>query len=191
MKEPMEKIDLPIPTNYSSIVSKFCDYYIGLWSNKDQAYKYPTRFSYVFISNYLIDASTIYSEQYHVGNASNPYRQTILSISEISDKKIVASNYNLLEPKKHIGGFDMYSIKEVYKRNNCDVVIDLVNDYTFKGKIETNNCIVTRNNKPSYVVNELLLSNTDYVNSDRGFDPVTNEQLWGTEYGPWRFKRVK
>jgi CpeT protein len=42
----------------------------------------------------------------------------------------------------------------------------------------------------TYLVSEVDVDATTWVSRDRGFDPNTNEQCWGSEHGPLRFKRV-
>ena len=39
-------------------------------------------------------------------------------------------------------------------------------------------------------MSEVDVNATDWISRDRGFDPETDEQRWGSEHGPLRFKRV-
>jgi CpeT protein len=42
----------------------------------------------------------------------------------------------------------------------------------------------------TYLVSEVEINQQIWVSRDSGFDPETNQQRWGSEHGPLRFKRV-
>ena len=62
----------------------------------------------------------------------------------------------------------------------------------YLGEVEPGKkCLVPRDGRLTYLVSEVDVNATDWISRDRGFDPGTDEQLWGSEHGPLRFKRVQ
>ena len=66
-----------------------------------------------------------------------------------------------------------------------------VEDGRYLGEVEPGkNCLVPRDGQLTYLVSEVDVNATDWISRDRGFDPGSDEQRWGSEHGPLRFKRV-
>ena len=60
------------------------------------------------------------------------------------------------------------------------------------GKVEPGkNCLVPRDGKLTYLVSEVEVDQENWISRDRGFDPNTDEQIWGSEHGLLRFKRIQ
>ena len=61
----------------------------------------------------------------------------------------------------------------------------------YVGRVEPGkDCLVPRNGKLTYLVSEVEVNQQSWVSRDRGFDPKTDEVLWGSEHGPLKFKRI-
>ena len=52
-------------------------------------------------------------------------------------------------------------------------------------------CLVARDGKLTYLGSEVDVDQKHWISRDRGFDPNTDEQIWGSEHGLLRFKRIK
>ena len=60
------------------------------------------------------------------------------------------------------------------------------------GKVEPGkNFLVPRDGKLTYLVSEVEVDQENWISRDRGFDPKTDEQIWGSEHGLLKFKRIK
>jgi len=61
----------------------------------------------------------------------------------------------------------------------------------FKGEVEPGcRCLVERKGATSYLVSSFELGTRGMRTIDRGHDPQTHEQLWGSLAGPFEFERV-
>ena len=61
---------------------------------------------------------------------------------------------------------------------------------------QLDNCLLytspsPRDGKLTYLVSEVDVDQENWISRDRGFDPNTDEQIWGSEHGLLRFKRIK
>ena len=52
-------------------------------------------------------------------------------------------------------------------------------------------CLVPRNGMMTYLVSEVEVDQNTWISRDRGFDPETDKQIWGSEHGLLRFKRIE
>jgi len=50
-------------------------------------------------------------------------------------------------------------------------------------------CKVFRKGQDSYLVSEVEVWDGEMFSLDRGYDPNTDEQLWGSYAGPFQFKK--
>ena len=61
----------------------------------------------------------------------------------------------------------------------------------FRGTVEPGcRCIVQRKDRTTHRVSSLVLHPDGMENIDRGYDPDTNEHLWGSIAGAFRFTRA-
>ncbi|MEB3227805.1 MAG: CpcT/CpeT family chromophore lyase, partial [Synechocystis sp.] len=50
-------------------------------------------------------------------------------------------------------------------------------------------CRIIRDGKETYLENSFEVSEAGLISLDRGYDPVTNERVWGSIAGPFEFVR--
>ena len=63
--------------------------------------------------------------------------------------------------------------------------------HSFKGVVKSGKqCIVVRNEKVTYLDNSFEVDEQTLVSVDRGLDPETDEQVWGSVAGPFNFVRL-
>jgi hypothetical protein len=101
----------------------------------------------------------------------------------LSDGRLVVKNYSITNPNEPI------TQDNLTYREGCDILFNLVDD-VFVGSSEGCNCIVKRNGKDTYFTTKTQLGINYYHVIDRGYDPVTKKQIWGTEYGPFEFAKT-
>ncbi len=60
---------------------------------------------------------------------------------------------------------------------------------SFKGVVKPGkNCRVVRNGKETYLDNSFEVDEEKLISLDRGYDPVTDELIWGSIAGAFYFK---
>ena len=62
--------------------------------------------------------------------------------------------------------------------------------FSFQGVIKPGkNCLVTRNGNETYLDNSFEIDDQKLISLDRGYDPITDELVWGSVAGPFHFQR--
>ena len=65
-------------------------------------------------------------------------------------------------------------------------------DGHYIGSVEPGNkCMIPRDGQLTYLVSEVEVTEESWVSRDRGYDPDTNKQIWGSEHGQLIFKRTE
>jgi CpeT protein len=106
---------------------------------------------------------------------SEPYRQAFIEITE-KDGKIILKSFKDEEQNVYLDG--------------CDVVFEYDKEKDeFHGQNTCNECFVEKFGKNTYLVTEAFLTNNSYHVVDKGFDPETDEQVWGSYHGLFQFDR--
>jgi hypothetical protein len=71
----------------------------------------------------------------------------------------------------------------------CDMIVEWTGR-SFKGEVQPGKqCRIIRNGKETYLENSFEVSETGLVSLDRGYDPETNERVWGSVAGAFEFVR--
>jgi len=153
---------------------KFVSYFEGYFNNQSQAFHMPREFALIeVIHTKLSDYKFKVTQKYIIDQ--EPYRQAIIEVTE-SGGKIVLKSYKDEEETLYLDG--------------CDVVFEY-NEETdvFHGNNICNECFVEKFGKNTYLVTEAFLTNNSYHVVDKGFDPETNKQVWGSYHGLFQFDR--
>jgi hypothetical protein len=62
--------------------------------------------------------------------------------------------------------------------------------HSFKGEVEPGKgCMVVRNGKETYLDSNFEIDEHKFISRDRGFDPATDEHVWGSLAGAFHFVR--
>ena len=158
-----------------SLKSKFISYFEGYFDNQRQAFHMPREFALIEVNHKKLSASKFTVTQKYVID-ENPYRNSIVEVTQ-EDQKIVLKSYKK-EGKKHI----------LLKGCDIEFTYDSEKD-EFKGRNNCNMCFVQKNGKNSYLMTQAILGNNYYHVIDRGLDPETNDQIWGSFHGMFQFDR--
>ena len=65
-------------------------------------------------------------------------------------------------------------------------------DRKYIGSVEPGNkCMIPRDGQLTYLVSEVEVTQESWISRDRGYDPDTNRQIWGSEHGQLVFKKIE
>lgn len=119
------------------------------------------------------------------------YRQRVLVLSIASDTgDIVQHAYALREPEWYVdvdaGVFETIDMDDLdeFMPSGCEQVWTKTTD-GFRGYVDPQRCevISSRTGKPRQIESESLLDSETLSLAERGYDPATGEQLFGTARG--------
>jgi hypothetical protein len=80
-------------------------------------------------------------------------------------------------------------IEQLEKLPGCTFLVEWTGT-SFKGEVEPGKaCMVLRNNKKTYLDSSFEIDEHKFISRDRGFDPETDEHIWGSLAGPFHFVR--
>jgi hypothetical protein len=164
------------------MIDEFRNRLIGKFENKRQAFRNPSRYAYVRIIHEDVDGQLIYGEQAYHYMLNTPYRKFVLE-PLLCDGRLVVKNYSIISADEPI-------IKDnLTYREGCDILFNLIDD-VFVGSSEGCDCIVKRNGRDTFFSTKAQIGINYYHVIDRGYDPVSKKQIWGTEYGPFEFVKT-
>ena len=174
------------------MIDQFYEWFEGKFSNKIQAFSYPSKFAYIVVEHRAVNNHGLfYGEQAYFNQLDRPYRQFLLQISECHGKIIVRS----MEPadKSRYLGFKNLNLISgsplTYKRG-CDTIFEGVGDH-YRGSIEPGcRCHVPWGDKKTYLENNALLGDGWYYVEDKGYDVCSKEQIWGSKNSYFEFRKM-
>lgn len=187
----------------SADVNLLAEWMGGDFSNLDQAVENPPFFAHIRVAirpfyhpSFPPEGQWLYIEQAYNYALQQPYRTAVFHLYFQGDH-IALDNYKLLDARSFIGAarnpdkLAHLTFSGVEKLPGCSVRVIKTDRGTFYGKIEPGKrCIVVRDGKESYLENEFEISATRYTSLDRGYDPVTNQRLWGSIVGAFEFVKT-
>ena len=157
-----------------TIKSKFISYFEGYFNNQAQAFYMPREFAMIELTHVKISSNKFKVTQKYIID-KEPYRQAIIEVTQ-KDGKILLKSYRDVEDQPYLEG--------------CDVVFEYDSEKDeFHGQNTCNECFVEKNGKNSYLLTEAFLGKDYYNVIDKGMDPETNEQIWGSYHGLFQFDR--
>lgn len=170
----------------------------GDFSNQKQAAENPKDYPHIRVffrplPGNFFEGIGFYSEQAYDYDLWSPYRQGVHRFVQ-QEELVYIENYGLKEGILYAGaGREPEILKTITpdcieRRYNCSMIFQKQGNL-FKGKVEGNNCLITRNGCQTYLVSQVELTNNTFVSLDRGLDINTHKQVWGTATGPLRFEK--
>lgn len=173
----------------------------GIYDNINQSQEHPKDFARINIYFRplpwnVFDAPGFYSEQCYDYAPWDPYRQGIHKLTAKDDLFIV-SNYGLSNSKRLAGAgrtpdlLKSLSKESLTERCGCAMHFKKKTTGHYLGMVEPGKkCLVPRDGKLTYLVSEVEVDQENWTSRDRGYDPETDSQMWGSEHGLLKFKRV-
>jgi CpeT protein len=65
-------------------------------------------------------------------------------------------------------------------------------DRKYIGSVEPGKkCMIPRDGQLTYLISEVEVTPDSWTSRDRGYDPNTNQQIWGSEHGQLAFKKIE
>ena len=151
---------------------KFFEYFEGYFNNQKQAFNKPREFAMIELTHTKLNKNRFSVSQKYVIDPE-PYRKTIIEILE-ENNKLIIKNYKNGKNEEYLSG--------------CDIIFEYING-RFHGKNICNECYVQRGIRNTYLTIESILGDGYYHVVDKGFDPETNKQVWGSYHGMFQFDR--
>ena len=180
---------------------KFAKILAGQYSNFEQSQQNPKDFAHINIFFIPLDIRingkpAFYSEQSYDHDPWRPYRQGFHCLEERNDIFIV-KNFGYSQVQRVAGAGRHPTLLKTIKpeqltsRCGCSMHFRHCKGYDYVGSVEPGKqCLVPRDGKMTYLISEVELGENHWNSRDRGFDPDTDEQCWGSEHGILKFKRV-
>ena len=174
----------------------------GDFSNADQAIANPPFFAHirVCIRPLPVPVSDIgiwlYSEQAYDYELNRPYRTAILQLilTDNADYAIAIENYKIEDAAAYYGASRLpdklrsLKLTDVDYLAGCKMQVNLTSNQSFKGAVEAGKgCMVNRNGRETYLSSEFEISEHNFKSLDRGYDPSTDEKVWGSVAGAFEF----
>jgi hypothetical protein len=143
----------------------------------------------------------LYSEQAYDYEIHRPYRTAILHIVpdeeyQGDDPRLKVITYKIKDEPSYYGAstdperLSQLSIEDVTMLEGCSMLVQRTPQNTFKVNVEPGKkCCVIRKGQETYLNSEFEISETRFVSLERGHDPVTDEQVWGSIAGPFEFEK--
>ena len=182
---------------------RFAKTLAGHYSNHEQSQANPKDFAHINIFFRplpwsVLKAPGFYSEQSSDHDPWRPYRQGIHRLLPEKDGVFIVENFGFSDPIRLAGAGQrpelLKSLKTESIKPRCGCGMHFRERETghYLGEVEPGkNCLVPRDGRLTYLVSEVDVNATDWISRDRGFDPETDEQRWGSEHGPLCFKRMQ
>jgi len=152
------------------MIDTFCEYFEGTFNNKMQAMSYPTKFAMIELVHEKIDDYKFrVVQRYYVDK--RPYRKSVVEIVP-HGTDILVQNYKDDQELTYLPG--------------CDILFNVKGE-EFHGKNICKDCFVTWSGKETYLQTQSILRKDSYLVIDRGYDVYTDEHIWGSFHGHFKF----
>ena len=169
------------------------------FSNQEQAFENPPFFAHIRVCMRplpwsLLSGTSLFLEQAYDFMLNTPYRLRVFKLSVV-DNRIELENYTVKDQEKFYGAsrnlerLQELKADQLEKLLGCDMIVEWTGN-SFKGYIKPGEaCIVVRKGKETYLDNSFEIDEKKLISYDRGLDPQTDEQVWGSVAGPFHFTR--
>jgi hypothetical protein len=168
------------------------------FSNQQQAFENPPLYAHILVTFRplpQLEPGSLLLEQSYAINPAAPYRIRVLRAEQQSEGLII-HNQALHDDQRFWGAVDdaskrdLISAADLRPLEGCAYVVRET-PTGFSGEVEPGcRCLVERKGAMSYLVSSFELSASGMRTIDRGHDPTTHEQLWGSLAGPFAFERT-
>jgi hypothetical protein len=171
------------------------------FSNQAQAYANPPFFAHIRVCMRplppdLLGGISLFLEQAYDFMLNVPYRLRAFKLTALDDR-IELENYKIIEAEKFFGAsrqperLKTLTVADLEPLPGCGMIVEWTGK-SFKGTVKPGKqCIVLRKDKQTYLDNSFEIDENILLSVDRGLDPETDEQVWGSVAGPFEFTRLK
>ncbi|PSO53837.1 MAG: chorismate-binding protein [Cyanobacteria bacterium QH_8_48_120] len=169
------------------------------FSNQEQAFENPPFFAHIRVCMRplpweLLSGVSFLVEQAYDYMLNQPYRIRVYKLIEANDR-LEIENYMLQEPESFYGAsrdrqrLNQLNPQQLEKLPGCNMIVEWTGN-SFQGYVEPGKaCIVVRKGKETYLDSSFEIDQKQFTSLDRGRDPETDERVWGSVAGAFRFVR--
>jgi len=142
----------------------------------------------------ISSAYYLYVEQAVASAQEKPYRQRVYRITNTYEGRFESAVFTIKDPLRFAGEWKKenplseLTPDSLTNREGCSVILTLMNDDTYEGSTEGNNCESDLRGA-KYATSEVKISKDGIKSWDRGYD-AEGRQVWGAEKGGYVFKRI-
>lgn len=182
----------------SSSLARLLQLLSGGFSNQTQAFDNPPIYAHILVKfrplPHLAPGSLLLEQSYAI-SPGTPYRIRVLR-AERRDGDLIIHNQALHEEQRFWGATKdegrrgSITAGDLQPLEGCTYVVRELGD-GFVGEVEPGcRCLVERKGSLAYLVSSFEIDSRGMRTIDRGHDPTTHEQLWGSLAGPFEFERT-
>ncbi len=169
------------------------------FSNQAQAYENPPFYAHIRVCMRSLPATglegiSLIVEQAYDYMVNRPYRLRVLNLQVVGDH-IEIANYTVKEEAEFYGAsreperLKSLGGDRLEKMPGCNMIVHWTG-HSFQGNVEPGKaCKVVRKGQETYLDSSFEIDSQQFTSLDRGRDPVTDEHVWGSVAGPFRFVR--
>ncbi len=170
------------------------------FSNQEQAFENPPFFAHIRVGMrplpwQLLDGVSLFLEQAYDYMLNEPYRLRVLKLVVV-DGHIEIENYLVSEETEFYGGsrqpdkLALLTADRLTKLVGCSHIAEWTG-HSFSGYVQPGKaCVVHRKGQDTYLASTFEIDADKFISADRGCDPITDAQVWGSVAGPFHFGRV-
>ncbi|MBD1854845.1 MULTISPECIES: chromophore lyase CpcT/CpeT [Leptolyngbya] len=185
--------------SHSTDIATLARWMAADFSNQQQAFENPPMYAHIRVCMRplpfeLPGGIGFFVEQAYDYMLNVPYRLRALKLVAHADH-IEIENYHVRDEEKFYGASrNLDRLKELSpdqfeKMPGCNMIVHWTGS-SFKGSIEPGKaCMVTRKGQETYLDSEFEINESWFTSLDRGRDPQTDEQVWGSVAGQFEFVR--
>ncbi|MBM5823401.1 MAG: chorismate-binding protein [Cyanobacteria bacterium K_Offshore_surface_m2_011] len=168
------------------------------FSNQAQAFDNPPLYAHILVKfrplPQLAPGSLLLEQTYAI-TPGTPYRIRVLR-AEQRDGELIIHNQALRDEQRFWGAIEDEGRRQTIGHDDllplegCTYLVREVGE-GFSGEVEPGcRCLVERKGNLAYLVSSFEIDPRGMRTIDRGHDPATHEQLWGSLAGPFEFERT-
>jgi hypothetical protein len=170
----------------------------GGFSNQQQAFENPPLYAHILVKFRplpLLEPGSLLLEQSYAINPVAPYRIRVLR-PERRDGQLIIHNQALRDPERFWGAVEDADKRAAISGDDLLLLEGCTYEVReqgpgFVGEVEPGcRCLVERKGSTAYLVSSFEIDADGMRTIDRGHDPSTHEQLWGSLAGPFEFERT-
>jgi len=189
----------PSPMTHATDITTLARWMAADFSNQAQAFENPPFFAHIRVCMRplpldLLSGVSLFVEQAYDYMLDQPYRMRVLKLLE-RDGRLEIENYLVNQADQFRGAsrdltrLSQLRAEHLQKLPGCNMHVEWTG-HSFKGAVEPGKgCMVRRNNRDTYLDSTFEIDGERFISHDRGFDPKTDEQVWGSVAGPFQFVR--
>ena len=168
------------------------------FSNQHQAFENPPLFAHILVKFRPLPQlapGSLLLEQCYSMDPGRPYRIRVLRVEQGSEG-LVIHNQAIAQEERFWGAVEDSERRQQIRQEDlrllegCTYLVKETAD-GFIGEVEPGcRCLVERKGATAYLVSSFELDGQGMRTIDRGHDPSSHEQLWGSLAGAFEFERT-